>query len=114
MGANGGGAVGTGMLISSGGSDSYVAGGGVVNGGGFVGVGTLLDREGDDRYRASFGGANGGGDAGVGLLVDQGGTDTYYDRDRSQSGGIVTRCAGAGRDRTFAPKCIVGAQMDRP
>lgn len=114
MGANGGGAVGAGMLISSGGHDSYVGGGDGVNGGGFLGVGALLDRDGNDRYRAALGGANGGGEGGVGLLLDQGGTDWYYDRDMSRLGGNVTRCPGSGRDRTVAPKCIVGAQLDLP
>ncbi len=107
-GNNGAGGVGIGTLVSVGGSDTYTGG----NGGGLLGVGLLLDRLGNDAYRSGSGAANGAGSAGLGLLLDQGGTDTYSD----QALDVVTgmRCSGKGTDRTVAPKCAVGAQLDLP
>lgn len=105
-----------GLLIDLGdGNDTYDAGSIGTNGGAEGdAVGFLLDAGGTDAYRAGARATNGGGVwfpllvpwiAGPALLLDAGGDgDTYLD--------LSTVCNGSGTDRTLAPKCIVGAQVD--
>lgn len=91
---NGAGMGGIGLLIDQTGHDSYTAWGWGVNGAGYIGgVGTLLDRGGNDAYFGSDSGVNGGGFVGRGLLYDESGADSYQATAAGVNGGAV---AGVG------------------
>ncbi len=97
-GVNGGGYLGAGILVDVAGDDSYHGDRRGINGGGHTsGHGVLVDASGDDAYVASEGAVNGGGDLGVGMLVDLQGEDTYHDQ-----GTACTDCTQVPKDRTGA------------
>ncbi len=87
QGTNGGGALGTGLLIDQAGDDTYTAGSTGTNGGGYLGTGLLIDQAGHDTYTAGDSGTNGGGTFGTGLLIDQAGDDTYTAGNTGTNGG---------------------------
>lgn len=90
QGANGGAMLGVGLLVDTGGDDTYAAYADGVNGGAFAGIGLLLDTDGQDRYLAEGWGANGGGyPAGIGQLVDLAGSDTYQGTYEAVNGGSL-------------------------
>lgn len=100
-GINGGGFIGSGLLVDAGGDDFYEAGSNGTNGGAQAGSGLLLDAGGNDRYSAGASGVNGGSVAGAGLLIDAGGNDSYQDAE-----------GGGGADRTVLAKGRLGTQLD--
>lgn len=98
----GGQSVGVGLLVSSGGNDTYTSQTGGANGGGWgvgggVGLGLTVDAAGEDTYESTFLGANGGGAAGflgaigigVGLLVDGDGGDVFETGSYGTNGGAI-------------------------
>lgn len=104
IGATNGGAngLGSGVLLDTGGNETYSARFIGTNGGAVVGgSGLLIDGAGNDTYTAAFNGTNGGAKSAVALLYDAGGHDTYEDAD-----------GGTGTDRSVVPKGETGGQVD--
>ncbi len=103
-GENGGGYLGSGVLVDFGGDDEYGARGWGVNGGGGSGAGFLVDLAGRDRYLVrdlaggaggDRGAANGGAGVGSGFLADLEGNDLYDAGTAGLSGGVNGGAFGA-------------------
>lgn len=88
-GVNGGGYLGSGLLVDAGGNDAYFAGGGGTNGAAHQGVGFLLDLAGNDTYTGTVA-ANGAGSNGLGTLLDLAGDDGYDAGSTASNGGAAS------------------------
>ncbi len=87
-GANGGGSVGVGFLLTGGGDNEYHADAhGTNGGGGLAAAGFLLDASGNDTFNAAGDGTNGGGSLGVGTLINGGGHNEYNAGNWGTNGG---------------------------
>lgn len=97
---------GVGVLLESGGDDTYVAGDGAQGAATRGGMGVFIDRSGDDRLLAGAASQGACSWAGVGLLAERAGDDAYRGGARSQ--GVASgACQGwlldvAGQDHYAA------------
>lgn len=97
----GAGVMGYGILVDSGGNDTYRART-ITQGCGVFGVGILQDRAGDDRYDA-YANSQGHGRFGVGVLADLAGSDEYR---------CFTASQGYGGAKGFGLLVDTGGQHD--